>query len=232
VTPPYYQDDLVTLYHGDCREITTWLDADVLVTDPPYGISWQTRPGWKNANGGGGHRSTGQATSIANDSDRTARDDVLRLWGARRAAVFGDILQPKPAGTVHALIYAKPADAGIKGARAGRRKDVEVIWLVGPWPVGVGGKSSVIGTGAWVAGPRGVSVRSQHPHAKPLDVMQEVVDLSAGLVADPFAGSGSSLVAAKLLGRRCIGVEVDERYCEVIAKRMAQSVLDFGDGAA
>ena len=225
----YYQDDYVTLYHGDClTEHREWLDADVLVTDPPYGIGWTANAAWKNANGVGGHRSTGQATSIANDLDTKARDHALTMWGDKPALVFGDVLKYRPAGAVHMLIYAKPIDAGIRGARAGRRKDVEAIYMIGPWVVGVGGKSSVIRTGSLVAGPSGVSTRSGHPHAKPLDVMGELICLADGVVADPFAGSGSTLVAARNLGRKAIGVELEEKYCEIIAKRLDQQVIDFG----
>lgn len=224
---PYYEDDCTTLYHGDCLNIGEWLTADVLVTDPPYGIAWRANAGWRNATGGGGHRSTGQALSIVNDADTAARDSVLAAWGDRPAVVFGDVLKHQPTNAVHVLIYAKPPDAGIRGARAGRRKDVEAIYLIGPWPVGVGGKSSVLRTGSWVAGPRGISVRSQHPHAKPLDVMEELVGLADGTVADPFAGSGSTLVAAKQLGRKAVGIEVNERYCEIAANRLSQGVLDL-----
>jgi DNA modification methylase len=225
----YYQDDLVTLYHGDCLEVTEWLAADVLVTDPPYGIDWRSRDGWTNATGAGGWRSSGNATSIANDKDTSARDGALERWGNKPAAVFGDILKNHPLRAVHLLIYAKPVDAGIMGARAGRRKDVEGIFLIGTWPAGVGGKSSVLTTGGRVAGPRGMALRAGHPHAKPIDVMEELVKLSGGIVADPFAGSGSTLVAARNLGRRAIGVELEERYCELIAKRLSQQAFDFGD---
>ena len=230
---PYYADESVTLWHGDCREITAWLDADVLVTDPPYGIDWRARSGWKNASGGGGHRSTGQATSIAHDADLTVRDEALALWGNRPAVVFGDLLRPHPSGTVQALIYAKPEDSGVRGAHAGRRRDVEAIFLVGPWPVGVGGASSVIRTRGMVAGPRGVATRAGHPHAKPLDVMEELVGLHlGGLIADPFAGSGATLLAARAQRRRAVGVELEERYCELIAWRLQQSALDFGGDVA
>lgn len=234
MTTPYYSDDFVTLYHGDCREIAAWLEADVLVTDPPYGRDYKgNSAGWTNASGGGGHRSTGQAQAIANDKDPTTRDAALSLWGGRLGIVFGDPLIAQPAGSVQALVYAKPMDAGIKGARAGYRRDVEIIYLTGPWPVAVGGRSSILTTGALVAGPRGLSVRYEHPHAKPLDLLEQLLaDAVApgAVIADPFAGSGSVLVAAVAKGHRAVGVEIDERYCEVIARRLAQDTL-FGGAA-
>ena len=165
----YYQDDHVTLYHGDCREVTEWLTADVLVCDPPYGRDWQQGSRLKNSHGHGRSRAN---AGIAGDKDTATRDAALSMWGGRVAAVFGDLLVAQPAGAVQALIYGKPIDAGVKGARAGFRRDVEGIFLVGPWPVGVGGRSSILRTNALVAGPRGLAVRYGHSHAKPVDLLE------------------------------------------------------------
>ena len=87
MTTPYYEDDQVTLYHGDCREITEWLEADVLVTDPPYGMNFQS-----------GHRRETFA-KIAGDDDTAVRDAVAAMWGPDRPALmFGRWSVPAPAG--------------------------------------------------------------------------------------------------------------------------------------
>jgi len=79
--------------------------------------------------------------------------------------------------------------------------------------------------------PASPAFASGHPTQKPTGVMETLIGLTRGLVADPFAGSGSTLIAARNLGRRAIGVELEERYCEIAARRLAQDVLDFGEGA-
>ena len=228
MTQPYYSDDRVTLYHGDCREITEWLAADVLVTDPPYGRAWRQGSGMTDAKGNGSSKAH---DGIKGDKDTTTRDAALDAWGSRPSVVFGDPLVAPPRGAAQALVWRKPADAGVQGARVGHRRDVEMVYLVGPWAAGVGGRSSVITSSGWVAGPSGPAAIHGHPHAKPGDLMEYLVALTSGTVADPFAGSGATLVAAKALGRTAIGIELEERYCEVVARRLAQDVLDFGEGA-
>lgn len=234
MTTPYYQDGTVTLYHGDCLTVPEWLEADVLVTDPPYGRNWR-QGRLKNRGGGYKSESAAATTGIANDSDTSVRDAALKKWGVvRPMIVFGDLMLAPPAGTKIVSAYAKPADAGLRGAIGGVRRDLEAVYLLGRWPSGIGGRSSLFRTAASnVGNPTGIVARSGgHPHAKPLDLLVQLLTMTpSGVIADPFAGSGSTLVAAKTLGRRAVGVEVEERYCELAARRLAQGVLDFGDAS-
>jgi len=220
VTEPYYADDLVTLYHGDCREIREWLTADVLVVDPPYGIGWKT-----NGGGGVGITPGRRHGGILGDEDTAIRDVVITAWGDRPAAVFGSFRVPAPTGVVETLIYRKPKDGGVLGAVTGFRRDVEPIWLLGPWPRRPVQWSAVIEARGGICN---AVKRTGHPHTKPLDVMEALVAACPpGTIADPCAGSGSTLVAARNLGRRAIGVERDEGHCETAARRLSQGALMF-----
>ncbi|WP_344609929.1 site-specific DNA-methyltransferase, partial [Sporichthya brevicatena] len=235
--------DHVTLYHGDCLQLTAWLEADVLVTDPPYGIAWKRH---RISRVSAADRARGDYRThvrhsfndigIQNDETTEARDAALAMWGTKKASVvFGSLLLPPPRGTKQTAVYVKPEDSGNLTSVSGIRRNVEAIYLIGSAHVtGGGGRSAVFGTGARTAGnPNGLAARyGGHPHAKPVDVLEQLIlTCPPGVIADPFAGSGSTLVAARNLGRRAIGVEVEERYCEVIARRLAQSVLDFGDAS-
>lgn len=225
----YYEDDLVTLYHGDCREVDAWHAADVLVTDPPYGRGWKQgntkKARWLRAQASDAH------AGIANDSDTAARDFALGAWGDRPRIAFGDLMLAPPAGVRLVAVYWKGSGAaGFRGAIAGVRRDAEAIYFGGRHPSGLGGRPSVFRYEGLVSGSHGLTGLTGHPHTKPLPVMESLISLTAdGTIADPFAGSGSTLVAAKRLGRKAVGVEIDERYCEIAAKRLAQGVFDLGD---
>ena len=222
MTSPYYEDETVTLYHGDCREIAEWLAADLLVTDPPYGVGW--RRGVKRGRSDAGH------PGIANDEDTSARDHVLRMWGDRPGVVFGSVYAPPPlVRPRHVLIWEKPPDSGVVGSTTGYRRDVEAVYLTGRWPRVPAQRGSVIRSQIGAAGGLGSAAgRTGHPHAKPLDLLESLlVHSPPGVVSDPFAGAGSTLVAARNLGRCAIGVELEERYCEIAAKRLAQGCLDL-----
>ena len=114
MTAPYYEDDQVTLYHGDCREITEWLTADVLVTDPPYGVRWTGIATSYRRSGAISQRQP----DIAGDSSVESRDTILTMWGARPAICFGSWKAPRPAGVRHRLIWDKQGMAPGPGRSA------------------------------------------------------------------------------------------------------------------
>lgn len=221
MTEPYFQDEFVTLYLGDCRENTEWTEADVLVTDPPYGIGW---------NRGKTGLTRKPHKGIVNDEDTSVRDKALALWGPRPALVFGSMKAPFPANWKRALVFEKPLNSGLIGTRLPWFNNWEPVFVCGKWPDQTPTRSAVVRTSeSSASGYSGYATRTGHPHTKPQDVMTRLIEMCPeGVIADPFAGSGSTLVAARNLSRRVVGVEVDEAYCEIIAKRLAQGVFDFG----
>lgn len=211
----YYQDDYVTLYHGNALDETAWLTADSLIFDPPYGIAWKK---------GTNRRAKSYAHfGIANDSDTAIRDAVLELWGAKPSATFGSWRAAFPPYT-QVLVRRKPVDAGVVGSVTGWRNDTELVFLNGQWPKRNAFASSVLTSDGSIHG-----YLKGHPHGKPTPIMQSIVDNAPGVIADPTAGGGATLVAAASLGRQAIGVELEERYCELIAKRLSQQAFDFTD---
>ena len=210
MTEPYYADDAVTLYHGDCREVTEWLAADVLVTDPPYGMAYVS--GWK-------------ANAIHSDGTAAARDSALALWGRRPALVFGTWRVERPTETRTVLVWDKGEWPGMGDLSLPWGPSHEEIYILGSGFVGAR-EGTVVRTN------RTPPVKVDHPTPKPVSLMERLVTkCPPGIVADPFAGSGSTLIAARNLGRRSIGVEFEERYCELIAKRLSQGAFDFGDAS-
>jgi site-specific DNA-methyltransferase (adenine-specific) len=207
---PYYSEDGIEIWHGDCRELTKWLLlGDVMVTDPPYGIDFCS--GWTGA-------------AIANDGDTAARDAVLDLWGGRPALVFGVAGEGAlPGSTTAPLIWHRPG-SGMGDLSLPWKPDYEHIHVLGRGFTAKYRGSSVL-VRPWDVF-RGDAL---HPHQKPLPLMRDLITkCPPGTIVDPFCGSGTTLRAAKDCGRRAIGVEVEERFCEIAARRLAQGVLDFG----
>lgn len=220
----YYQDEHVTLYHGDClTEHREWLEADVLVTDPPYGMNYRDR--------------LGKHDPIVGDESADARDRALNDWGVRPALVFGTWRIARPGGVKNVLIWDKGSDLGM-GASNPWGLSHEEVYVMGSWPplvpggrVREGGKPSRVPSVIRVPKPNNASSSRlvDHPTPKPIPLMEVLIErCPPGVVADPFAGSGATLLAARNLGRRAIGVELEEKYCELIARRLDQGVLDLG----
>lgn len=226
MTAPYYQDEFVTLYHGNCMEVDEWRNADVLVTDPPYGISWTPKVGAYGANmAARGKSQVSIKNAIANDDSIEIRDKVLELWADKPAIVFGSWRVERPAKTQHRLIWHK---AGMPPgpANAPFMSQDEEIYILGRGFISTcPPMRSVIRTDEHR--PTEVS-KIGHPTPKPLALMEQLIErCPVGVIADPFAGSGSTLIAARNQARFAIGVELDEKYCEIIAKRLSDGVFDF-----
>ena len=221
MTAPYWQGDGITLYLSDCREVTEWLAADVLVTDPPYGVRWESRFGDARK---GTKDQLRQRDVLMADTDTTARDDVLAAWGKRPAVVFGSWRVTRPPRVRSQLIWHK--DGAFSGPLNGAFfTNHEEIYIMGEgaWRKSAPPLRSVITTREH----RSRATRDVgHPTPKPVRVMELLIDrCPPGVIADPFAGSGSTLIAARNQGRKAIGVEIDERYAERAARRLDQGIL-------
>ena len=202
---PYYDSDGITLYHGDCREIVDSIECDVVVTDPPYGISFV---GYNHGTVVGDH------------------DDKCAIFLSRLAVRW-------PTVSFGANHYAKhlPSVGSWSCWDKRTNKDAdkmfgspfELLWSSGDDRPGLMYRLQHGG----VVNADGVGAKRLHPTQKPTTLMLWVIadHAPSGVILDPFAGSGTTLVAAKQLGRRAIGIEIEERYCEIAAKRLAQGVL-------
>jgi tRNA G10 N-methylase Trm11 len=208
---PYYEHAGITIYHGDCREVLPLInDGDVLVTDPPYGIQF--------ASGMGGFLG---ACRVANDESTAVRDWVLGFWGSRPAVIFGSWKIARPPDVKALLIWDKGPHVGMGDLLMPWRPNHEEIYVLGTGFRGHRG-SSILSYHA--ISPN--FVKRDHPTEKPLALMLDlIVKCPVGIILDPFAGSGTTLVAAKETGRHAIGIELEERYCEIAATRLQQEVL-------
>lgn len=216
----YYEQDGITIYHGDCREVMASVEipADALVAvDPPYGISHSTSHGasWEN-------------TEIANDHSTELRDWLIAELAPRPMVVFGTWKVARPQNVKAVLIWDKGPAFGMGDLSFPWKNSFEEIYIIGDGFAGRRDEGVLRGhmVVSWESKGRA------HPHEKPVSLLEHFINkTTAPVIFDPTMGTGPTLRAAKNLGRRAIGCEVEERYCEVAAKRLAQGVL-FGAGGA
>lgn len=242
MTEPYYQDDAVTIYHGDCIDVLPAIrGVDLVLTSPPYNLS------------GDGNKPNAEHFSKLHDGYGAHADNlphaeyvewqqaVLRAcWGTlnddgaifynHKPIVRGNAVRlplelvpdglsvrqvvtwDRGSGFNRQFTYFVPASEWVlliaKPAFRLTTRSIDDVWRI---PFEVGG---------------------EHPVPFPLKFARLAVGSTAAeTVLDPFAGSGTTLRAAKDLGRRAIGIELEERYCEIAARRMGQDVMDFGAAA-
>lgn len=209
---PYYQDDAVTIYHADCRDILPLLPkVDLLLTDPPWPM-------------------TDREIMEGNANFDALWSSVACLVKARRLllwhAIHNDprrILNPLVGWGYLRAIYIRRAIPGYYGRVL---MDGEMIYALGEWPAHQKGRTVIPG-GMAITYQRG-DRPDGHPGPRSLIATRWVASWwsdEGDLILDPFMGSGTTLRAAKDLGRKAIGIEIEEKYCAIAAKRMAQEVL-------
>ena len=217
---PYFEDDAVTIYHGDYREILPTLPpVDLVLTDPPYGIGLNTDNSRFSGGTAGNIAKRGNGIGSANGAsvigDDHPFDPAFLLMYGTQQIIWGWNHYPDklPPGTC--LVWLKRYDEAFGSFLS----DAETAWMSKGH--GVHCKRDL--TNNAIANER------VHPTQKPVGLMKWCIEKagSVGTILDPFMGSGTTLRAAKDLGRKAIGIEIEERYCEIAAQRMAQSVLAF-----
>jgi DNA modification methylase len=207
---PYYQDDYATIYHGDCREILPTLPkCDLLLTDPPYGINY------KPLRGSNGSKMWGNETVFGDDAPFYPQFLLdfksAILWGADNYASrlpdsHGWLVWDKtPKGIREGFVYSHCELAWTNFL--GRIQKFSLEW-------------------------QGCDRNSEgfnHPTQKPVGLMAWCMAFvpDAQTILDPFMGSGTTLRAAKDLQRKSIGIEIEEKYAEIAAKRLSQEVLNL-----
>ncbi len=203
---PYYDDGKgITIWHGDCREIIPFMPKpDLVLTDPPYGIANI----WKG--GGGGSKSWSFKASETHGWDAAICDSVLELPMFGDCIIWGGNYYPLPPMRGWLVWDKKVNDDFTTG-------QCELAWTNLNIP---------IKTFRFAQCEQASEGPKFHPTQKPLRLMTWCMKWSKGeIVLDPFMGSGTTLRAAKDLGRRAIGIEKEEKYCEIAARRLSQEVF-------
>ena len=206
---PYYQDESVTIYCADFKDVLPALgEVDLIVTDPPYGIGWHPRVNhtdgpWKD----------------------NVRPDPADFKVGRHNCIWGGnyFANELPAVESWIIWVKRPGDFDFDD-------DPRTYALCEMAWTDFGGKPRTKHH-VWDGGKRAGDASNRefsHPAQKPLELMRWCISLAPGepqLVVDPFMGSGTTLRAAKDLGLRAIGIEIEQEYCDVAVRRMGQGSL-------
>lgn len=240
---PYYQDDFVTIYHGDCREIVPQLGMfDLVLTDPPYEKEAHTlkRRLLRASLGNGRRESSIEALEfsaiteetrdlISKEFCRVCSGWILVFCQAEAISNWRDSLQAGGSKFKRAMIWVKP-DGMPQFNGEGPAQGYESIATAwngasrSKWNGGGRKGVFIINKG------EGNKGRNQHQTQKPIKLMTQLITLFSNegeTILDAFAGSCTTARAAKDLGRKCVCIELEERYCEIGAKRMQQEVLQL-----
>jgi len=251
---PYYQDEYVTIYHGDCRELLPTIpdnSIDIMFTDPPYGHNNNNGDLIHNREAALGKAKPGivnEARPIANDSMEEMKEvvDFALSESARflkkdccccccccggggpkpTFAWLANRMDEKGLSFFHAVVW----DKGGLGMGWRYRRNYEMVMVAHrkggklKWEWGGSGKE----TANVVRINKIIPSATDHPTPKPVELIQHFLMLHGkpgDVLIDPFMGAGPTMIAARALGIKSIGCELDERWCEVAAKRLSQGVL-------
>lgn len=215
---PYYQDDYCTIYNADCSHILPQLKAiDLVLTDPPYGIGEAA-----------GRNKSRTRNAFARDYGNDSWDDQpidnqlmskVAFTIAPRVIIFGGNYYPMPPSSCY-FIWDK--DNGESDFA-----DCELAWTNLKQAV----RRKKYRWNGYLQEHMGRHKEQRfHPTQKPTEIMQWCIKIADGhgindLILDPFMGSGTTLLAAKNLGRKSIGIEKEKKYCDMAVKRLRQEVL-------
>lgn len=200
---PYYEENGITIYHGDCREILPQIPkVDLVLTDPPYGLK-------EKIHDGGGWSTNPIYDAVLNWDFLQPEAISMAIPKGLHACIWGGNYYQLPPSRCW-LIWRKANNVQTMA-------DAELAWTNADMNTRV--FEEIINADG----------KRQHPTQKPESLMKWAIQQfkESKIILDPFMGSGTTLRAAKDLGRKAIGIEIEEKYCEIAAKRLSQEVFDF-----
>jgi DNA modification methylase len=222
---PYYEEKGIKIFHGDCRDILPTLErVDLTLTDPPYGINADTNNNFDKQYWNGDYKGRDK---IVND-DKVLDFTFLFSIKSKTKVIFGanNFYEQLPHKGIW-LCWDKRLSEKLDKMLG---SPFELAWIdkkTGFYKMYRVLHGGIINSDS----TKGNNQPRLHPTQKPVKLFSLIMQdfsIKGELVLDPFMGSGTTLIAAKQLGRKAIGIEIEERYCEVAAKRLSQEVFDFG----